>query len=180
MNRVAVINQLIQERKYTSYLELGIYDKSTYNSIICDNKESVDINSNFNPTYAMSTDSFFMGNNKKYDLIFIDANHTEPYLLRDIHNSIACLNPNGCITCHDVNPPDEYSQIDSNNLYQTAWRAFVRYRFDTQYFTYTHKEDCGIGVIDTSRKTNVVHKLKEEWMTYSFFANNKEFLLGLI
>jgi len=118
MNRPTLINKFIKERNFASYLELGVYDKTTFNTINCENKKCVDFQ---HPAdYQMSTDDFFVINKNKYDIIFIDANHTEPYLSRDIKNSLKILNINGVIILHDVNPPDEFSQIDSNNRYQTA------------------------------------------------------------
>ena len=178
MNRVQLINLFIQEKKFLTYLELGVYDKSTFNNINCANKKCVDF---LHPAdYQMSTDNFFAINKNKYDIIFIDANHTEPYLSRDIKNSLKILNTNGIIILHDVNPPDEYSQIDSNNLYQTAWKAFVKFRFSNDFFTYSYPTDCGLGVIDTSQKS----KLKQnknidfENLKYLDLENNREYFLG--
>ncbi len=153
MNRSELINSLILDRNFSSYLELGVYDKSTFNAIQCPNKFSVDFK--FEADFKGTTDDFFSENKKKYDIIFIDANHTEPFLSRDIQNSLSILNKNGVIICHDVNPPSEFHQIDENNLYQTAWKAFVKYRFSGRHLTYSYPSDCGLGVIDASLERNV-------------------------
>lgn len=180
MNRTQLINKLIQEKNFLSYLELGVYDKSTFNNISVENKKCVDFK--FSADYQMSTDDFFAINKNKYDIIFIDANHTEPYLSRDINNSLKILNPNGVIVLHDVNPPDEFSQIDSNNLYQTAWKAFVKFRFTSQYLTYSYPTDCGLGVIDVSQKNNIKNpdKINFENLQYKDLENNRKFFLGFI
>lgn len=179
MNRVQLINKFIQEREYCSYLELGVYDKSTFNQISCINKKSVDFK--YPADYRMSTDEFFKINTQTYDIIFIDANHTESYLSRDINNSLKCLNENGVIVLHDVNPPDEFSQIDCNNLYQTAWKAFVKFRFDTKYLTYAYPSDCGLGVIDTSKKTNLENRqINFQDLKYEDLDKNRADFLGFV
>jgi hypothetical protein len=178
MNRPTLINKFIKERNFASYLELGVYDKTTFNTINCENKKCVDFQ---HPAdYQMSTDDFFVINKNKYDIIFIDANHTESYLSRDIKNSLKILNPNGVIVLHDVNPPDEFSQIDSNNLYQTAWKAFVKFRFSTEFLTYSYSSDCGLGVIDTSKKTDIKKQFKLHNIQYADLDKNRNSLLGVI
>lgn len=180
MNRVQLINKFIQERGFTSYLELGVYDKTTFNNINCANKKCVDL---IRPAdYQMSTDDFFAINKDKYDIIFIDANHTEPYLSRDIKNSLQILNENGVIVLHDVNPPDEFSQIDSNMLYQTAWKAFVKFRFSSNYLTYSYPTDCGLGVIDTSKTIKIKKNdnIDYENLEYEDLEKHREHFLGFI
>ena len=157
---------------------MGVYEKETFNSIQCSMKISVDA---LRPAdYQMTTDKFFEINTAKYDIIFIDANHTEPFLTRDIHNSLKILNPGGCIICHDVNPPTEKSQIDENCQYQTAWKAFVRYRTISPYDTYTYPDDCGLGVIDTSRPRNNQEDMISlpEPLTYPFLDQFRAKLLN--
>ena len=177
MNRSKLINKFIKERCFISYLELGVYDKSTFNQINCTNKKCVDLK--FPADYQMTTDDFFKINKDKYDIIFIDANHTEAFLTRDIENSLKVLNKNGVIILHDVNPPDEFSQIDSNNLYQTAWKAFVKFRFKTEYLTYSYASDCGLGVIDTSKETDIKNKTNLKNLEYHDLDKNRNFFLGI-
>lgn len=179
MNRLTVINQLIQERKYTTYLELGVAYKDIFNHVIVNHKECVDVNPAFNPTYVATTDTFFELNTKTYDLIFIDANHNEEFVARDIQNSLRILNPNGCIVCHDVNPPNE--RFESERICGTAWKAFAKFRYSTQFFTYTYADDYGVGVIDTSKKTDVIHKMDlPDILTYIYLIQHRNTLLGLV
>lgn len=42
----------------------------------------------------------------KYDLIFIDANHTYEYVKKDFHNYKRFLNEGGVIAFHDIDCPD--------------------------------------------------------------------------
>jgi hypothetical protein len=178
MNRPTLINKFIKERNFESYLELGVYDKTTFNQINCINKKCVDLK--FPADYEMTTDEFFKINKHNYDIIFIDANHTEVFLTRDIENSLKILNKNGVIILHDVNPPDEFSQIDSNNLYQTAWKAFVKFRFSTKFLTYSYSSDCGLGVIDISQKTDIKKQFKLHNIQYADLDKNRNSLLGVI
>ena len=39
----------------------------------------------------------------KFDFIYIDGNHLYEFVLKDILNSINCLNKNGIIVCDDFN-----------------------------------------------------------------------------
>lgn len=178
MNRVSLINLFISDRGFKSYLELGVYDKSTFNSISCNDKFSVDFK--FDANFKGTTDDFFSINKDKYDIIFIDANHTEPFLSRDIQNSLSILNKDGVVVCHDVNPPSEFHQADENNLYQTAWKAFVKYRFSGRHFTYSYPSDCGLGVIDTSLERNVELLGAEHLngLSYQDLDKNRAHLLG--
>lgn len=178
MNRIELINKFIEKRDYKSYLELGIYDGSTFDNINIDDKISVDLN--FNAMYKMTTDKFFEINNKKFDIIFIDADHRSIQLIKDIKNSFGILNNNGVIVCHDCNPPTFNDQLDENNLYQTAWKAFSIMRFNTHYFSYCIDADCGLGVFDTSKKTRIPEKPSAEWFNYEYFDKNRKYMLGLI
>jgi len=178
MDRVKALNTMIAKRSYRSYLELGIYDGTTFNAVNCEKKTSVDMS---NPAdFRMSTDDFFAINKDQYDIIFIDANHTEPFLTRDIANSLKILNAGGVIICHDCNPPDEHSQVDANGLYQTAWKAFAKYRVTSPYLTYCVPEDCGLGVIDTSRPGTVsmIPGIDYAKLVYSDFERHKNHLIG--
>lgn len=183
MNREKLINKFIQERGFTSYLELGVQNRVTFDNINCTNKKCVDL---VHPAdYQMSTDDFFEINKDKYDIIFIDANHTEPYLTRDIKNSLQILNKNGVIVLHDVNPPDEFYQIDSNMLCQTAWKAFVKFRFlnnSNNYLTYSYPTDYGLGVIDTSKLMEIKKNdnLDYDNLEYKDLEKHREHFLGFI
>ena len=48
-----------------------------------------------------TSDQFFIHNKIKFDLIYIDGNHLESYVKKDIKNSIKFLNNNGIIVLDD-------------------------------------------------------------------------------
>ena len=181
MNRVELINSFIAERGFSEYLELGVYDKSTFNQIVCRRKVSVDLN--FAADHQMTTDDFFYVNSQKFDIIFIDANHCEEFVAKDIESSLKALKEDGVIICHDVNPPDEHSQIDSNNLYQSAWKAFVKFRVKSPFLTYSYSTDCGLGVIDTKSQRNDKFNISDDDLrnlNFDFLDRNRREALNQI
>lgn len=86
-----------------SYLELGVFKNINFEQIQCKNKFSVDVNGN--ALFTGTTDEYFstIGMDKRYDIIFIDANHDYDYVLRDFNNSIK--HANLWILIHDMIPP---------------------------------------------------------------------------
>lgn len=181
MNRVNLINFFIRKYNFQKYLELGSYDKSTFNNIISPHKTSVDLK--HNADYIMTTDKFFEVNEEKYDIIFIDADHRERQLDKDIFNSLKILNKGGVIVCHDCNPPSEHDQIEENFLYQTAWKSFTKCRTKVPYLTFCINDDCGLGVIDTSESVkyiDIVEGVDYENLQYKDLENYRNILLNLV
>lgn len=97
-----------------SYLEVGIYNGYALRSIGAKHKTGVDINPHSieNPDfefYQMDSSVFFAQCDplRKWDLIYIDADHSWRGVLKDINNSIKHLSPGGLLTIHDLFPQDE-------------------------------------------------------------------------
>ena len=61
------------------------------------------IKKNIVEVWKMSSDEAFKKIKIKFDLIYIDGNHLYEFVLKDILNSINCLNKNGIIVCDDFN-----------------------------------------------------------------------------
>jgi len=90
-----------------NYLELGLMHGEHFNNLNIRNKESVDVvdrGGNGTPTHLMTTDDFFSRNSKKYDIIFIDADHDHRQVIKDFNNSVDALKNNGIIFLHDLYP----------------------------------------------------------------------------
>lgn len=51
-----------------------------------------------------TTDDFFIKNKKKYDLIFIDADHSKEAVTKDILNSLKSIKENGIVSGDDYHP----------------------------------------------------------------------------
>ena len=93
--RVHLIHYLIAKHNYQSYMEIGICDQGILNSILAACKVVVD---------PLTSDDFFASNEKTFDLIFIDGVHGYEQVLRDVENSLRCLNPNGVIVMRHCLP----------------------------------------------------------------------------
>lgn len=100
-----IINHLRGIEDY-SYLELGIGNCINFNSIKSKNKMSVDIVPNI-AMFHGTTDEYFaqLPADVRFDIVFIDANHTYEYVVKDFNNSID--HANHWILLHDMFPPDE-------------------------------------------------------------------------
>jgi predicted O-methyltransferase YrrM len=190
MNRTQLINSLIKEHGFKSYLEIGLGKGINFLKIdnpLEFNKVGVEPNINFKiedfPDYTVikaDSDYFFDKFDYKFDLIFIDGYHTAEQVEKDIVNSWSRLNKGGVILLHDINPPTKESQEVpkvSSPWKGTVWRAFVG--FMNKYpkiKAYTTNHDTGIGWIWKS-KHKVDFGFIEEEMTYEEFDANRGELL---
>jgi hypothetical protein len=106
-----LINDLIRDLGYRSYLELGVDSGTTWNQIFCDIKVGVDNNPGVQIPFVLisTTDSYFASLNKdvEFDLIYIDAYHEKNQVKKDFFNSLSHLKSGGIIIMHDINPPNK-------------------------------------------------------------------------
>ena len=109
MSKVYVINYLAKKINAKKYLEIGIDQRATFDNVDIPFKVGVDPYVESPGIIQQTSDDFFMSNNEKFDLIFIDGLHHVDQVYRDIINSLACLNPDGIIICHDMLPTSELS-----------------------------------------------------------------------
>jgi len=169
-----VINYFIKRYNYKSYLELGLLSGHTYNQIKCNSKESVDNNAKINVTYKTTTDDFFdnLADDKKWDVIFIDANHDKEYVLRDIYASLKHLTDGGIIFTHDVNPFLEL-QLKSRYCYN-AWEAFVYLRQTREDLTMYTFPFGMLGLIQVGSQTLWTDKV--DW-TWEYLKKNRKDLV---
>jgi hypothetical protein len=136
------------------------------------------------PINRMTSDEFFETTTEKFDIIFVDGLHTFEQTLKDINNSLYHLNDNGIIVGHDMLPPSEWHQRDSNEVEGgewngTCWKA-IAYLRTTNYTIdiKTIDTDWGMSII---RKgiTNLYNKNFEE-IDYNFYSLNKKELMNII
>lgn len=151
MHHNEVLNALIRHFGYHSYLEIGSGGRgANFDRVNCPEKLSVDPDPTCLADRIQSSDEFFATNDRTFDLVFIDGLHHAGQVYRDIVNSLACLNPNGSIVCHDLSPRSELEQRvprDSQSWTGDCWKAWVRVRllFDNlEMFVVDTDHGCGI------------------------------------
>lgn len=168
MQRWDLLNRLIRERNYASYLEIGCHQDTTFQAVECAGKVGVD------PlrggTLRLTSDLFFAQNDRTFDLIFIDGLHTFAQSLCDVCNSLNVLNPEGAIVVHDCLPETELQQ--SPTLQPGAWTGEV-WKTMAIVRTWPHVDaavldaDWGLGVILPRPNTSRLRVLPElTWETY--------------
>jgi hypothetical protein len=154
-----VINWLIETNKYQSYLEIGTHRNATFDKILCDKKVGVD--PSFNTTFKMKSDTFFKQNSDKFDIVFIDGNHTSLQVRKDILNSLDVLSVGGSIVLHDVNPREE--RLLQSQLCNDAWWAFAELRTErTDLFMCTFPFDH-LGYICVGTQEPYSNKIEKSW-----------------
>ena len=185
MKRTEIINQIIKEKGYSSYLEIGLGEGANFKNVVCEMKVGVDpavdivkfahfrSDGQFG---QVTSDIFFEHCEDKFDLIFIDGLHHSEQVERDIINSWNVLNPNGTILIHDIKPLDEKTQRVPREQVQwtgDVWRAWfgLKKAYPKLKLSYID-ERVGLGVIEKSR-----HKIEagfvDNEITYSEYDEAK-------
>jgi predicted O-methyltransferase YrrM len=172
--RYDIINLLIERCGLSSYLEIGLREGKCFDQIRCELKESVD--PYWMPTYMMTSDAFFATNKKKYDIIFIDGEHEEEQVLRDISNSLSCLNDDGFIVVHDCNPQEYKHTIEREG---TVYAGFIKARQSLPYDSFCVDADHGCGVISKRKLPDSFATCAKE-VDWDSFVQEREAFLGLI
>ncbi len=143
-----------------NYLELGIRRGRCFNAIaplVRGKAYAVDINdcypvikNNKNLIWFHGTSEKFLNDHKKdekFDLVFIDANHTYNSSLKDFDLVFPLVNDNGLILLHDTYPPEEkYVSLKyCGEVYKTA--EFIRFHCNDKCEIVTLPFYYGIAVV---------------------------------
>ena len=178
--RQLLVQELINIKKYESYLEIGTFHNELFEQIKCNIKVGVDPVSG--GTIRKTSDHFFNDNKDKFDCIFIDGLHYYSQVKKDIQNSLKILNPNGIILLHDCLPNNQFEQavprcqITWNG---DVWKAIVECRVQEDLDTYTCYADFGIGAIFNRKNRNILNLEKRDFSKLKFeeyFHNHKEYM----
>lgn len=176
--RNRVIQHLINTHGYTSYLELGVEFRQTFDKILCPKKVGVEPEHEVG-VLKMTSDEFFLQNTDKFDLIFIDGLHEREQVVRDVENALLALNEKGVIVMHDCNPTTEAMQKvprEQNEWTGDVWKAFVQMRERPDLSMYVVDTDYGCGVIEKGNQ----EPLRAGELTYERFKEYKKEWLNLI
>ena len=155
MNRTSIINHLIQTKGYKSYLEIGIQHCVNWNQINCIKKTGIEPHHNTGDERVVkaTSDQFFAVNKEKFDIVFIDGDHHEDTVYRDIKNSLACLEDGGTIVLHDSYPPNALHI--SLDLCGTVYRAIWKTRLERNISVLTYVGDYGVCLMKHSHESPI-------------------------
>jgi hypothetical protein len=145
------------------YLELGVSKGVCFNSIapLCKQAYGVDINNSYkfikgnkNLVWYHGTSTDFLKShdkNKKFDLVFVDADHKHKSSLNDFKLVLPLVNDNGLILLHDTYPTRKELTTTSycGDTYKTA--SYIRKHYSDVCEICTLPFYYGVSVI---RKAN--------------------------
>ncbi len=202
MNRIDVINNLIDYTNTKKYLEVGVWRCNTITKINAKYRCGVDPFpdiKNFSDEvkeelssisiYITTSDNFFKHNREKYGIIFIDGLHIYEQVLNDIQNSLKALANDGFIILHDCCPISEIAagRIKSPKAWNgDVWKAI--YHISMLELGISHVTldfDCGLGII---WKTNQYDRVKINInpepgirdLTYDVYLRKREKFLNIL
>jgi len=155
-DRFVLISHLIKKYKLKSFLELGCHLDEIFNKI---NIEKTGVDPVSGGNFRGTSDEFFSQNKKLFDCVFIDGLHTYEQVIKDVNNSISCLNNGGYIILHDCLP----SKIDHQRVPRSryiwngdVWKAIVELRTKKELDIYTVIADQGLGVIKIKENSDLL------------------------
>jgi len=182
MTRWEIINRIIADRGFKSFLEIGTKFGETFTQIKTDVKISVDPDPHTAATYVMTSDEYFSKHDEKFDIVFVDGLHECGQAHRDVMNALKVLNKGGVIVMHDCHPTNEEMQDPFYGQYfwtGDVWKAFAVLRKELPYEMYVIDQDFGCGIIDTAKKKRKKPEgLPEDMsaLTYDDFVAHPEWM----
>ena len=183
MEKLTIINYLIERFNYESYLEIGVQHKATFDRVKCKKKIGIDPNPVFRADYVMTSNEFFEQNKEHFDIVFIDGFHEFKQARLDIFHSVQVLNLNGTIVVHDCNPTSEQMQRVPRKAKQwtgDTWKAFVYFRKNPFLYMFTVDTDYGVGIIRIRKGNKLLVEVPEKELTYDNLEKNRKEWLNLV
>ena len=176
--RTHIIQDIIKKFGYRDYLEIGVRKGHNFDKIrVPGMKTGVD--PNYQATYKETSDDFFEDCRLAFDCIFIDGDHCESQVYKDIINSLECLNDGGTIILHDMLPASEEMQEVPRKVKEwtgNGWKAFVRLRGERNDLEmFTINTDYGIGIIRRGKGKKL--RLPKE-ITYKKFVDRVDYWMS--
>ena len=182
-SRTLIIQEIINQKEYKNYLEIGCDNDENFSKIQIENKIGVDPLKG--GTLRMTSDEFFKKNRQNFDIIFLDGLHTYEQTIKDIDNGLGFLNTSGVILVHDCLPKKIWNQIVPR-LYGhwngDVWKAIVHSRTYSNADTYTCVADHGIGVIFNRKNKNrlIIDKTNFKNLKFADYYNNHNQYMNII
>ena len=180
-NRSEIIQSVIDNKGYKTYLEIGCDNDLNFNKINIETKIGVDPVSGGN--IRKTSDEFFSENKIFFDCIFIDGLHEYDQVKRDIINSLNYLNDGGVIFVHDCMPRSFFEQAVPRSQYVwtgDVWKLIVELRTKDNLDICVATLDMGLGIILKRKNSNILEinvsnfknlKFKEYYENYEKYLN---------
>lgn len=204
-----IINHLIKEHNYKSYLEIGYYKGWSFDRVECESKTWVDPNPSKTEnqvsdlygtqehhavyidrpiyhSFKLTSDDFFLGMSEsiQWDIIFIDGLHEAQQVDRDIQNALKHLSPSGTIVLHDLNPPTYLHTTTGDaagNWNGDCYKSVINIQAYTGVELYTVDTDWGIGILRPKEDTTWIPFCVMKYDgTWEYFDKHRKELLNLI
>ncbi len=176
---------------YKSYLEIGTQNPNNcFDHIPCEINISVDTDLSSKADYVMTSREFWKGIDleietehcpDKFDLIFIDGEHTHKENKNDLKEALKNLSPKGTIVMHDAKPWNEESQRVPRETRQwngDVWKTIVDHVALANHLVYTIDIDFGICCIHPFAPRE--QESRGITTFYEVFKNDQEKFLNLI
>ena len=182
--RFEIIQDIIDFKKYVSYLEIGCDRNQSFSNIKI--KKRVGVDPVEGGTHKMTSDHFFSINKDNFDIVFIDGLHEYSQVMKDINNSLRFLNKDGIILLHDCLPRTIWNQITprlNSDWNGDVWKSIVHCRTLENIDTYTFIADRGIGLIFPRKNNNLVKfekKVNFKNLTFKQYFIKHEYLMNTI
>ena len=209
MHRWDIINWLIGKYGYKTYLEIGVEKGDCFMRVEYEQQTGVDPDpespADIHETsdvffYDLLVDEFEIGKpHVEYDIIFIDGDHHEGQVIKDINNSLDHLAEGGTIVVHDCNPPTAQHAAEKPMIFKqrndgseyfvwngTVWKAFVMTRlFRKDLQCRCVDADWGCGIIQRGEWIPYKGQMysrdaTEEHLTFPIFDKRRVEYLNLI
>lgn len=195
-----IINHLIRQFGFSTYLEYNKFDGATYfEDIVCPHKEIAYLpetsyldGRNIKRLLGIAEQVRFdliMGleqlqlhcQGRKFDIIFFDPVHVRPDVDLALQTLPRLLNPGGMLVVHDCNPEDVALTTLKRRVGSwvgETFKAFALFRHFNRAQSITINEDFGVGLV-WNKSLNLDYPITLD-IDYFDFAQDRQEYLGLI
>lgn len=174
LKRYEIIQNIINKKKFNSFLEIGSFNNDTFDKIKVPTKIGVDPVKGGN--VRLKSDEFFKVNKSYFDIIFIDGLHLYEQVRKDFFNSLNFLNPYGIILIHDCLPNKfrDQNRLRSHELWNgDVWKLIVELRTLDYIQLYTIIADHGVAIVKFGKNKNILKVNKDfRKLNYKDYCNN--------
>jgi len=184
-SRTDIINFLIRKHQYQSYLEIGLGNGKNFHEIDVPWKVGVDPNSMAcaSERYLVlprKSDRFLSNNKARFDIVFVDGDHSYETALYDIQEALKVVSVGGRIIVHDCLPNrvEETERTDGFGYYGGVWRAFLQIR--PWWYSYVINTDCGVGVICPDERPSMSMEMIPDNPTFDEYIENRDKWMNIV